>query len=162
MKRRLLSLSLPLVVAALLHAPPVLAADVTIDRTKKHQTIEGFGFFGGADVWWSTPEAVLDPAWCTMVVDDLGLTLWRNEYYPIATADAPQDADWAKQKPVIQALYAAAAQSKVPLKTVLSVWSPPADDKCIVADNGVPDWGTCKVPLERPSTRPGRARWPTG
>jgi hypothetical protein len=38
------------------------AADLTIDRGTTYQSIEGFGFFGGADVWWSSASAVLDQA----------------------------------------------------------------------------------------------------
>ncbi len=130
-------------------------ADVTIDRTKKYQTIEGFGFFGGADVWWDGPAAVLDNAWSAMVIDDLGLTMWRNEYYPTATTAAPQDAQWMDQKPVVQSLYSHANASQVPLKAILTIWSPPANDKCIVVTNGVPDWGTCATPLQRPTDTKG-------
>jgi O-glycosyl hydrolase len=133
---------------------PLAWADVTIDRSTKYQSIEGFGFFGAADVWWNQ-GTVLSSAWSQMVIDDLGITMWRNEYYPTATAAAPQDAQWDVQKPVVQALYAAANASKVPLKTVLTVWSPPANDKCIVAANGVPTWGTCATPLSRPTDTKG-------
>jgi MYXO-CTERM domain-containing protein len=130
-------------------------ADVTIDRTKKYQTIEGFGFFGGADVWWGGPSAVLDDAWSAMVIDDLGMTMWRNEYYPTATSAAPQDAQWTDQKPVVQSLYSHAHASKVPLKAILTIWSPPANDKCIVVKGGVPDYGTCATPLQRPTDTKG-------
>jgi glucuronoarabinoxylan endo-1,4-beta-xylanase len=133
---------------------PVASADVTIDRSTKYQSIEGFGFFGAADAWWNQ-GTVLNSAWSQMVVDDLGITMWRNEYYPTATTAAPQDAQWNIQKPVVQALYAAANASKVPLKTVLTVWSPPANDKCTVAANGVPTWGTCATPVTRPTDTKG-------
>gem|GEM_PF-1375504 len=131
------------------------AADVTIDRSNTHQTIEGFGLFGGADVWWSSASAVLDQAWTQRVIDDLGITMWRNEYYPNATAQAPQDADWSKQKPVVQSLVDYAHLKGVDLKILLTVWSPPASDKCLVADEGVPDWGTCATPLTRPADTKG-------
>ena len=49
--------------ACLLSPRPVAAADLTIDRATTYQTIEGFGFFGAADVWWSSASAVLDQAW---------------------------------------------------------------------------------------------------
>jgi glucuronoarabinoxylan endo-1,4-beta-xylanase len=133
---------------------PIASADVTIDRAAKYQSIEGFGIFGAADVWWN-PSAVLNNTWSQMVIDDLGITMWRNEYYPTATAAAPQDAQWNVQKPVVQSLYAAANASKVPLKTVLTVWSPPADYKCIVVTNGQPTWGTCATPLVRPTSTKG-------
>jgi MYXO-CTERM domain-containing protein len=133
---------------------PIASADVTINRATKYQSIEGFGFFGAADAWQSQ-ATVLNTTWSQMVIDDLGITMWRNEYYPTATADAPQDAQWNVQKPVVQSLYAAANASKAPLKTVLSVWSPPADYKCIVTTNGIPDWGTCLTPLIRPTDTTG-------
>ncbi|MGB8299015.1 MAG: glycoside hydrolase family 30 beta sandwich domain-containing protein, partial [Polyangia bacterium] len=133
---------------------PIASADVTIDRATKYQSIEGFGFFGAADVW-KNQATVLNATWSQMVIDDLGITMWRNQYYPTATADAPQDTQWDVQKPVVQSLYAAANASKVPLKTLLGVWSPPADDKCVVATNGLPDWGTCYTPLTRPTDTTG-------
>jgi len=133
---------------------PIASADVTIDRATKYQSIEGFGFFGAADVW-KNQATVLNPTWSQMVIDDLGITMWRNQYYPTATADAPQDTQWDVQKPVVQSLYAASNASKVPLKTLLGVWSPPADYKCVVATNGLPDWGTCYTPLIRPTDTTG-------
>jgi glucuronoarabinoxylan endo-1,4-beta-xylanase len=133
---------------------PIASADVTIDRSTKYQSIEGFGFFGAADAW-RKQTTVLNTTWSQMVIDDLGITMWRNQYYPTATADAPQDAQWNLQKPVVQSLYAAANASKVPLKTLLGVWSPPADYKCVVATNGLPDWGTCYTPLTRPTDTTG-------
>jgi glucuronoarabinoxylan endo-1,4-beta-xylanase len=119
------------------------AADLTIDRTKTYQSIEGFGFFGAADVWWSSASQVLDQAWTQKVIDDLGITMWRNEYYAAGT---PQDADWAKQKPVVQALANYAGQKGVKLKILLTVWSPPATMKCASDDNA-----TCN---STPPTRP--------
>jgi O-glycosyl hydrolase len=133
---------------------PIASADVTINRATKYQSIEGFGFFGAADAWRSQ-ATVLNTTWSQMVIDDLGITMWRNEYYPTATADAPQDTQWDAQKPVVQSLYAAANASRAPLKTVLSVWSPPADYKCVVTTNGIPDWGTCLTPLLRPTDTTG-------
>ena len=133
---------------------PSASADVTIDRATKYQSIEGFGFFGAADAW-RNQATVLNATWSQMVIDDLGITMWRNQYYPTATADAPQDTQWNVQKPVVQSLYAAANASRVPLKTLLGVWSPPADYKCVVATNGLPDWGTCLTPLIRPTDTTG-------
>ncbi len=133
---------------------PIASADVTIDRATKYQSIEGFGFFGAADAW-KNQATVLNATWSQMVIDDLGITMWRNQYYPTATADAPQDTQWNAQKPVVQSLYAAANASRVPLKMLLGVWSPPADYKCVVATNGLPDWGTCYTPLIRPTDTTG-------
>jgi MYXO-CTERM domain-containing protein len=128
----------------------VSAAELQIERSEKHQTIEGFGFFGGADVWWGTNESVLNPEWAAKMIDDLGLTIWRNEYYADRTQQAPQDADWEKQKPVVQAFVEAAQRSHVPLKVLLSVWSPPAQLKCMTDDGR-----KCRVPIERPANTKG-------
>lgn len=103
---------------------------IRVDRATKHQTIEGFGFFGARDVWWSPAGTLVDPTWVRLVIDDLGLTMWRNEYYPPAGLEGPQDADFGKQAPVALALRERAAASRVPLKTILTVWSPPAGLKC--------------------------------
>lgn len=102
---------------------------VEIDKSTKYQTIEGFGFFGGADVWWSSPSAVWNDAWAEKAISDLGITIWRNELFPPAIPGAGQDADWGKQKPVVQGLKAKADKYKVELKFIATVWSPPADIK---------------------------------
>lgn len=107
-----------------------LAATVRVAREEKLQTIEGFGFFGARDAWWSAPAELVDPEWVRLVIDDLGLSMWRNEYYPPADANASSDADWIKQRPVVLALRDRAAASGVPLKVILTVWSPPSSMKC--------------------------------
>ena len=124
-------------------AAPSRAADLTVDRATTYQTIEGFGFFGAADVWWSSASTVLDQAWTDKVIDDLGITMWRNEYYAAGTT---QDATWDKQRPVVQALVQAASQRGVKLKIILTVWSPPATMKCLSGDGT-----TC---ARSPPTRP--------
>jgi len=102
---------------------------VEIDKSIKYQTIEGFGFFGAADVWWSSPTTVCNDAWAEKAISDLGITIWRNELYPPSIPGANQDADWGKQKPVVQGLKANADKYKVDLKFIATVWSPPADLK---------------------------------
>ena len=119
--------------------PNAQAAQVTIDRTQRSQTIDGFGFFGAHDVWWGQPQDLVNSAWFDAVVDDLGITIWRNELPPPADAIAQQDADWNKMRPVVQAISAKAKSSGVPLKIILTVWSPPASMKCVVGANGVQD-----------------------
>ena len=124
------------VVATLALATSALAADVSVDRSTKYQTIDGFGFFGAMDSWWGNPPLVSD-AWATQVLGDLGATIWRNEYYPPADDPAvlpvpyEQDADWTKQKPVVQTLKRIADAQHVPLKIILTVWSPPSTMKCL-------------------------------
>lgn len=103
--------------------------NVTIDTTKTFQTIEGFGFFGAQDNWWGNANSMWSDAWGTLVITDLGLSLWRNEYY---SEEANQDANWAKQKPVVQGLKRIADANRVPLKFVYTVWTPPSSMKCTV------------------------------
>jgi hypothetical protein len=40
-----------------------------------------------------------------LVIDDLGLSMWRNEYYPPSDkiGGDEADADWLKQRPVMEA-----------------------------------------------------------
>jgi glucuronoarabinoxylan endo-1,4-beta-xylanase len=106
--------------------PPV---SILIDKTTTYQTIDGFGFFGAHDVWWGSASNMWNDAWGEKVIGDLGITIWRNEYFPPATATVGQDADWAKQKPVVEGLKAKADKYNVDLKFVFTVWSPPADLK---------------------------------
>ncbi len=138
--------------------PAQATSTVFIDRHTRLQTIEGFGFFGAHDVWWGAPEDLVDLEWIRLVVDDLGLTLWRNEYFPPATESDPQDADWDKQRPFVEALRDAAAASHVPLEMLLTVWSAPATLKCSSdfeqIHDGVPHpegslWGGAVCPSKR-------------
>jgi len=105
--------------------------NITVDKAVKYQTIDGFGFFGAADVWWSGTGGLWSDAWGEKVISDLGITIWRNEMYPPSTPGVTQDADWNKQKPVVDGLKAKADKYKVNLKFIASVWSPPADLKWI-------------------------------
>jgi glucuronoarabinoxylan endo-1,4-beta-xylanase len=102
---------------------------ITIDKSTKNQTIDGFGFFGAHDVWWGSASNMWNDAWGEKVISDLGITIWRSEYYPPATPTVGQDADWTKQKPVVEGLKAKADKYGVNLKFVFTVWSPPADLK---------------------------------
>jgi glucuronoarabinoxylan endo-1,4-beta-xylanase len=149
--------------AAVRAAPPAVAT-VRVDRSKKHQTIEGFGFFGARDSWWSPAAGLVDAEWARMVIDDLGLTMWRNEYYPPADWNGGHDADWNKQRPVLEALRDRAAASGVPLKVVLTVWSAPARMKCASDRETVHDGtphpdGTRKGGAVCPSQRQRFAEW---
>ena len=102
---------------------------ITIDKTIKYQTIEGFGFFGAADVWWAGAATLWNEAWGEKVISDLGITMWRNEIVPPSTPTMIQDCDWNKQMPVVMGLKAKAEKYNVNLKFIASVWSPPADLK---------------------------------
>lgn len=107
-----------------------------INPDVKYQQIEGFGFFGGRDVWWSSAEPThfYSDEWIELVLDDLGITMWRNELYPNNPVESNisterQDAWWDKQKPLVKALHEKAKELSVPLKTILTVWSPPGEWK---------------------------------
>lgn len=104
--------------------------NVTLDLATQYQTIEGFGFFGAKDNWWGSADKLWTDDWGTLIIKDLGLSMWRNEYY---SEEANQDADWAKQKPVVQGLKRIADANRVPLKFIASVWTPPSSMKCTVA-----------------------------
>lgn len=104
-------------------------AGITIDKSTTFQAIEGFGFFGARDVWWGSESDLWDQEWGEKVINDLGLTIWRNEYYPPATENASQDADWEKQRPVVEGLKSVADAHDVYLKFIFTVWSPPASMK---------------------------------
>jgi len=104
---------------------------VSIDKSIRYQTIDGFGFFGAADVWWGSAANMWNDAWGEKVISDLGITIWRSELYPPAIPGASQDADWGKQKTVVQGLKAKADKYNVNLKFIATVWSPPADLKWV-------------------------------
>lgn len=101
------------------------AAEITIDRADKRQTIDGFGFFGPMRFWWASTNAsdFYTDAWLEMIIADLGVTIWRNEYY---SEESHQDANWAEQNPMASALAAKAAEHGVDLKFIMTVWSPPS------------------------------------
>jgi O-glycosyl hydrolase len=116
--------------------------DVTINKSVRHQTIDGFGFFGAQNTWWSGSSSLWSDAWGDQVISDLGITIWRNEHYPPSDNLHQQDANWTKQRPVVQGLKRKADQHGVDLKFIFTVWSPPASMKVRVTDNtreiGVP------------------------
>jgi len=113
-----------------------LNAQLTVDTSTTFQTIEGFGFFGAHDVWWSptrfdTPEAI---AWIDTILIDMGITMWRNEPYPFVPpwslyASNPQDSNWDEQKYFVKALHDRAVELGIPLRIILTVWSPPGEWK---------------------------------
>jgi glucuronoarabinoxylan endo-1,4-beta-xylanase len=122
--------------------------NITVDKSLRNQTIDGFGFFGAQNVWWSGSSSLWSDAWGDQVISDLGITIWRNEHYPPADSISGQDADWAKQLPVVRGLKRKADQYGVKLKFIFTVWSPPASMKVRVTNNvreiGVPNPGGTK------------------
>ena len=119
-----------------------LNTTIEITRTEKLQQIDGFGFFGAQDVWWGNANNMYSDAWATTALTDLGITIWRDELHPPATITVSQDADWNKHKPVVEGLVKIAAQHKVPLKFIFTIWSPPASMKVAMDANGEPISGT--------------------
>jgi len=108
--------------------PELVKRNIIIDKSVKYQTIDGFGFFGANDVWWAS-QNLWNEAWGDKIINDLGITIWRNEWNPPSIPGEDQDADWNKQKPVVQGLKAKDDQYGVNLKFIVSIWSPPADTK---------------------------------
>lgn len=106
-------------------------AAIIIDKNSTYQTIDGFGFFGARDVWWGSadPSHFHSEPWLDKVIGDLGITMWRNEYYPHNPPrenNTPnQDAHWDKQKPMVQALKAKADEYDTDLRVILTAWTPP-------------------------------------
>lgn len=109
---------------------------IHVDRSVKYQEIEGMGFFGARDPWWESedPSHFYTEQWLNKIIDDLGLSMWRNEVYPNNPADGDistehQSGNWYKQKEMVQALKAKADEYNVPLKVLLTIWSPPGEWK---------------------------------
>jgi len=97
------------------------------DKTE-YQVIEGFGAFGGLVANWEGPpyynEEFLD-----LILNDLGLNVSRNEYYPPSTKKETQDSSWEKQESFLKALKAASLKNGKEVKFIVSLWSPPAHMK---------------------------------
>jgi glucuronoarabinoxylan endo-1,4-beta-xylanase len=114
-----------------------LKTEFFIDVSQTRQTIDGFGFFGSRTVLWEPGQQHhFTQAWGRKIIEDLGLTIWRNEYYPPETGLSPQDTDWEFQKPVVEGIAAAAREAGVDLKMIYSVWSPPDHMKIAISDDG--------------------------
>jgi hypothetical protein len=86
-------------------ARPLPTVALTLNKNTRHQTIDGFGFFGARDVWWGSgdPAHFYSEAWLDLIVRDLGVSMWRNELYPhnppTGNNKVGQDAHWDKQRP---------------------------------------------------------------
>ncbi len=116
--------------------------DVTVNKSARNQTIDGFGFFGAQNNWWAGASSLWSDAWGDQVIGDLGITIWRNEHFPPSDNLNQQDANWTKQLPVVRGLKRKADQYGVNLKYIFTVWSPPSSMKVRVTNNtreiGVP------------------------
>jgi glucuronoarabinoxylan endo-1,4-beta-xylanase len=134
-------------------------AILTFNKTITYQTMAGFGFFGGDGAWWDSgdPNYFFNKKWLDLIIDDLGMSIWRNEFFPNELPAQGQDANWEKQRALVQALKAKADSSGVPLKFLFTVWSPPSAFKCTIVNNervsGVPNssgtkWGGALDPAK--------------
>jgi len=126
-------------VPMLLAVSAAWAVTVTINHATEYQTIEGFGAHGSQNVWWSGGPFA-DASFVTTIVDDLGLTMSRNEFYPdFEPSNENGDANSldftkfnfsgefvTKQKIWIDAMKAKAEQSGEPIRFIATYWSPPA------------------------------------
>ncbi len=94
--------------------------NITVDQSTVYQTIDGFGAHGAMNVWWSSGP-FYNQNFLDLVIDDLGLTITRNEYYPKPN----EPGQWPKQIPYLQAMKQKAEQSGEPLKFLATYWTPP-------------------------------------
>lgn len=115
------------------------AVTLTLDPSVTYQVMEGFGFFGAMRNWSNSvtnPNLYYSEAWIDEILLDLGLTMWRNEVYPFIPPDTGhttydratygiQDTDWARQKPMVKALNDRAKELDIPLRIILTAWTPP-------------------------------------
>ena len=51
---------------------------VTVNKAQRHQTIDGFGFFGAMSTWWSSASSLRSDAWGDQVISDPGITIWPD------------------------------------------------------------------------------------
>jgi O-glycosyl hydrolase len=94
---------------------------ISVNKNTTYQTIDGFGAHGAMDVWWENGP-FYNQAFLDRIIDDLGLTIIRNEYYP----PGDNQCNLAKQAPYLQAMKQKAAASGEPLKFIATFWTPPA------------------------------------
>lgn len=118
-------------------AAPVI---VRIDAAQRFQTIDGFGGYGAADVWWSKAPH-FDRRFVHRLIDDLGLTILRDSVPMGLEAENdngdPYVTDYARIErfervpgdetdPAQHFLYLRAMHEAGLQRLVATVWSPPA------------------------------------
>lgn len=107
---------------------------ITIDPAKEHQTIQGFGAFGGIKAYWETPPFYTDP-FIDYFIDDLGATIVRTNIFwdlePVNDNGSSNNLDLSKfnykagsnlarQLPYYRALKEAGLK-----KLIATSWTPP-------------------------------------
>ncbi len=128
------STGLATVMVAMLAAGTATAQTISVDLGVELQTIEGFGGFGPAKVWWDAGPWH-DAAYLDLIVDDLGSTIVRTQLYwdgePSNDDDDPRTFNWegfdfgpesdnGKQFDFVRDLDA-----RGDVKLIASVWTPP-------------------------------------
>lgn len=108
---------------------------ITVDLAKEHQTIQGFGAFGGIKAYWEQPPFYTD-AFVNKFLDDLGSTIVRTNIFwdlePTNDNNSSNNLDLskfnykagsnlAKQLPYYNALKEAGLK-----KLIATSWTPPA------------------------------------
>ena len=92
---------------------------VKLNDSVTYQEIVGFGAHGSMNVWWSGGP-FYSTAFLNSVVDDLGMTLSRNNFHAYDMTVYTN-----KQKAFFTALKDKAAASNEPMRFIQTVWSPP-------------------------------------
>lgn len=134
--------------------PTLLSVNVTIDASKTHQTIAGFGGFGAQNVYWSSGPFT-SQRFVRDIVEDLGSTIIRDELptsfeikndnvdpnvtnldgYNLTRSIPGHHAPFAARVPHLKALREAGVET-----FIVSVWSPAPWMKWNNRiDNGTPD-----------------------
>src|SRR5690349_1045893 len=92
---------LSLVVLALILVVPTVNAQpkVSVDITKEHQTIRGFGAFGAEKAYWDSPPFYTDN-FINYFLNDLGSTIVRTnifwDFEPVNDNGSPGSTDLSK------------------------------------------------------------------
>jgi hypothetical protein len=75
-------------------AKPLPTVALTLNKNTRHQTIDGFGFFGARDVWWGSgdPAHFYSEAWLDRIVSDLGCFHLEKRIVPAQPAYRQQQA----------------------------------------------------------------------
>lgn len=104
------------------------AQTVTVGTTQ-FQVVEGFGVNGVANCWTANPSSFYTNEWAQTILEDLGITVIRNEIFPPSYGTQVQP-DWSVQAPPLVSLKQRADAAGIPLKFLTFVGSPPLDLKC--------------------------------
>jgi O-glycosyl hydrolase len=141
----------------------VAQVDVTLDDTKQHQTIEGFGGFGPAKPWWEGAPHY-DADYLRETIDNLGVTFFRTQVYWDGEITNDNDdptvantskfnfgpsSDNGKQFPFLKDLSERGA------KLIATVWTPPTWMKLFDDEKRKPTecYNCNQCPVEAPVLR---------